>query len=668
MTASSIRRKPVPSPLALSDLPHHHSSHLGSGLVESPSSTSPPDYNSATLPLAQNPGRNGPTSTAVAAQSLRPLTIDDDSPSPADSAIGSAHPTQAASLSPATLIRPTSEVLGSAFKHAFGEARYFAGGLVTHPHESTKHYSIQRHSHSFIYYAGHYTSLALSVFADRPLPPDRSYWLQRKGFSGHSGLTIGALMGAHGSWVDVTPAAQATPGQIKPADERAYQRDIDRFLRRATKKTRNHVPRETCILRIPCEAHDGYLRVVLCAGEGGKKALCPSPVFRLFSTSTDSSTIRGASLKTLPLEMGIKVGSMIANTAARSAVTATAGPLVSSAKQVVGSQITGLLQPTALEQGAATLLYDQAASSVTDKVDALDAEAQAARESKYKPTYPDTATAVAAAAAPGDVLALQPGVVGDDSGPAKPFPVHFHSTVVRGRTGKSCHELGIPTADLAHFDSDISLRFGGVYIGWAAISLPKATKATKATKTKQEDAATHDDVVHDVVHDVIDDQWHEAIIYITPRHIDGSSKSRDIVQQKAVQVHILQDFEGATFFGARVSLIMMAFLRPAAAVVDVSQHEKQEEEKELQMHQTAFVRDAACTAASLARPEWTVDAALSRIKEERASRSMSERYVDLREGAQKSIDKVPLHRLGVRTEGHEMRDRLIGNGGVWIKR
>ncbi|RMZ85653.1 hypothetical protein DV737_g631, partial [Chaetothyriales sp. CBS 132003] len=556
--ATTIRRKPVPSPPALSDLSHHHSSHPGSGLVlvESPSSISAPEYSSAALPLVHNRVHSEPTSTTVAThdgtkdqgsiplyQSLGPPTIGGNSPSPADSALGSPQPTQEASGSAATHTRPTSSVLGSAFKHAFGEARYFAGGLITHAHESSKHYSIQRHSHSFVYYAGHYTSIALTVFADRPLPADRSYWLQRKGFSGHSGLAIGTLMGAHGSWVNVTPTVHATVNQIKPADERAYQRDIDRFLRCATKKSRNHVPQETCVLRIPCDTHDGYLRVVLCAGEGGKKTLCPSPVFRLFSTSTDSSAIRGASLKTLPLEMGIKVGSMIANTAARSAVTATAGPLVSSAKQYVGGQITGVLQPTALEQRAATLLYDQAASSVTGKVDALDAEAEAARDSK--------------------------------------------------------------------------------------------------------------------VDDVIDDEWHEAIIYIGLRHIDDDSKAWDIVQKKAVQVHILQDFEGATFFDARVSLIMMAFLRPVS-----HQHEKQG----LQMRRAALVQDAACAMASLARPEWTADAALSRMKEEKASRSISQRYVDLRQGAQKSIDKVPLHRLGVRTEGHEMSDRLIGNGGVWIKR
>ncbi|SLM38903.1 riboflavin kinase [Lasallia pustulata] len=64
----------------------------------------------------------------------------------------------------------------------------------------------------------------------------------------------------------------------------------------------------------------------MCSGEDGKKLLCSSPLFRLFSTSKESSSIRGASLRTLPLEVGIKVGSIVANNAARAAVVATAGP------------------------------------------------------------------------------------------------------------------------------------------------------------------------------------------------------------------------------------------------------------------------------------------------------------------------------------------------------
>ena len=520
--------------------------------------------------------------------------------------------------------RSKSEVVGSKLKHAYGEVRHFAGGLVTHPHESTKHYSVIRHSHGFLYYSGHYTSLAVSVFADRELPPDRSFWLQRKGFSGNTGLKIGALMGARSGWVDVTPKVQATPDQVKPVDERAYKRDIDRFRRKATKKTASHMPKETCILRIPCEAYDGYLRVVMCTGENGKKTLCSSPLFRLFSTSTESSSIRGASLKTLPIEVGIKLGSIVANNAARAAVVATTGPYVATANSFIGGQVSRVFQPVGFFQEKVTeMACEKVADAAENKMGELDSQVADARNSSHQ-MLPDGT----------QELMIEPTVIGEDAGPQKPYPVRFHGKVAAG-TGKDTSTLGAPTANLINVDSDISLRYIGVYFGWAAVHLPKKM---------QEEL-------------LIDDDWHEAIIYVIPR----ADVSASTVQEKTVKVHILQDFDNTKFFDVKVSVIMMGFLR----LVDASQHAKDEE---LEIKHANLLRDTACTTASLARPEWAADTTLARIKSEASDRTLTERYVDMRRSTQTPIEKMPMHKLGVRTDGHSMRDRLIGNGGVWIKR
>ncbi len=90
---------------------------------------------------------------------------------------------------------------------------------------------------------------------------------------------------------------------------------IKKFLKRASKDKHlsKHIIRETCVLRIPAVATDGYLRVVMCTGQSSKKSLCPSPTFRLASTSSDVSVLRGASLTTLPLEIGLKAASVIGN-------------------------------------------------------------------------------------------------------------------------------------------------------------------------------------------------------------------------------------------------------------------------------------------------------------------------------------------------------------------
>src|SRR6202034_649228 len=88
---------------------------------------------------------------------------------------------------------------------AYREVRHFAGGLIRHPSQSTKHFSILRHSHGLVFYQGPRTSIAISIFADAPLPTDRTIWLQGKGWTGHAGMRARALAGWNGKWIDVTP-------------------------------------------------------------------------------------------------------------------------------------------------------------------------------------------------------------------------------------------------------------------------------------------------------------------------------------------------------------------------------------------------------------------------------------------------------------------------------
>jgi hypothetical protein len=70
----------------------------------------------------------------------------------------------------------------NAVQNAFRDVRHFAGGLISHPYETTKHVTMLRHSHGLVFYQGTSTSLAISIFSDAPLPPDRSLWLQNKGY------------------------------------------------------------------------------------------------------------------------------------------------------------------------------------------------------------------------------------------------------------------------------------------------------------------------------------------------------------------------------------------------------------------------------------------------------------------------------------------------------
>jgi hypothetical protein len=496
------------------------------------------------------------------------------------------------------------------------DVRHFAGGLISHPYESTKHYSILRHSFGIVYYTGSSTNLAITIFSDRELPPDRTLWLQRRGFSGKTGLKLGGLLGARSTWIDVTPSVKAAAEQVNPNDERAWQRDIKKFLKKAPKELRSHRPRETDILRIPCDADDGYLRVVLCT-EGGKRTLCGSPIFRLASSSTDSSVIRGSSLTTMPLEAGIKLAAAVG----RQFVAATAGPYVNTAREAVTSQITSVYQPSAVAQQAMTTAYDQ--SGIPDRLDNMNEQYDTARDDFYNPAGMEGYDALA-----------RPSVVGPASGPLAPFPVRFHGKVVAG-TGRSRALLNMPTANLTGVPEEILMRYKGVYFGWAAVNLPQKLALERN----------------------ITDEWRQAIITISPDP-DGR---RTVVHQNNARVYLIHEFGAADFIDAKLSVIMMGYLR-AIEVLQVDQ------EPDIEAQLFDFYKDVSITNASLAREAWSAGATLEREKSKASSRSVSERYVDFRQNTQKQIDRVPVHRLGVRTEGAALKDRLVGQGGVWIPR
>lgn len=527
----------------------------------------------------------------------------------------------ASSSTPSTPISPitsTSEKpkAGQMFKTAMQDVRYFAGGLISHPYESTKHYSILRHSHGLVYYSGSSTNLAITIFSDRDLPSDRTLWLQRKGFSGKTGLKIGGLLGARSTWVDVTPAVKAMPDQLNPTDERAWQRDIKKFLKKAPKDIRSHSVRETDILRIPCEADDGYLRVVLCTAEG-KKVLCGSPIFRLASSSTDVSSIRGASLMTMPLEVGIKIASVVAN----NTVAATLSPVADTAKTIVSNKVTQVYQPSAVMQQAVTTAYNS--SGIQDRIDNANEQYDRTRDASFNSIQNDTYDAL-----------TRPDVIGEESGPLSPFPVRFRGKVVPG-TGTSKAQLNMPTANLSGVDEEILLRYSGAYFGWAAVNLP-----TKLAAEKE-----------------ISDDWHEAVIFISP---DPRGK-RTVVQKNMVRVYLIHDFKSNMFFDAKLSVMLMGFLR----LVEVPDPDQ---DLDIDAQLFDFYKDIAVTTTSLARSNWKAEATLERVESAASSRSITERYVDFRQNTQKQVDRVPIHRLGIRTESIGLKDRLVGNGGVWVPR
>lgn len=557
----------------------------------------PPPYpgrSASASPVPQLPPRRAQSSSGLSMGAP---------PSPSISPL----PRQAATLPPVDAKQPDS-----IWKSAMGSAQYFASGLIAHPSESTRHYSIIRHTRALIWYSGPSTSVSITVLSDEPLPPTRTLWMQQKGYSGNMGMALKAFVGTTSSWINVTPAVRANVSDTPEADERNIQRDLKRFAKKASGKQKKHVPRETHIVRIPAIASDGYFRLVLCGGpEPGKKVLCGSPIFRVASTSADVSVIRGSSLSTMPLEMGVKIASTIGQ--------ATANRYIGVAGAVVNTQVNNLTNST-VRKVASTAYQGYQASGLESSVqDSW--QRQRDQQERYD-----------------SLMVNVPSItmIGSEGGPEAPFPVKFDGKVVRG-TGRSTAELGIPTANLSGVSDHIKLRMGGVFAAWACIQMPK---------DKEADIGGAQD-------DSLPTDWLQAIVTIAPsRHAPPS-----VAMKNSVAVHIIHDFEDAHFLDARVKVLLMGLLHPAAALNTAP---------EVLAHEHA--QDVMNTLASLDRIAWGPHDTITMMKSAKSSRSLGEKLDDTTGKVVRQVDKIPLHRVGMRSEVGLMQDKAYGNGGLWIVR
>ncbi|KUJ06638.1 uncharacterized protein LY89DRAFT_537238, partial [Mollisia scopiformis] len=514
----------------------------------------------------------------------------------------------------------TSEYLQKAYK----EARHFAGGLIAHPYESTKHYTILRHSHGLVFYQGTSTTLAISIFADAPLPAERTLWLQSKGWTGKMGMRAKAFMGANGNWFNVTPSMCVTAEQLKPTDERAWQRDIAHFCKKAkVHSQKNHILRETAVVRLPAEAGDGYFQLVLCLGEK-EKVLCQSPVFRLLSTSTSPSSLRGASLSTLPLELG----AMALSTYTRH----TVGTVVSPVTSVVQNQVQQYM-PSWWVRQAATASYD--VSGAADKVNATIDNANG----RYDQVRDDSFTTIGQVEIP------------VDNGPQVPYPIHFVARC------EPCldhiEQFSMPTIALTGLPFDVSNQLFGYYFGWA-----RFVQRTRNPITPTDS----------------EDSWHKAIVSAIP--IDASQLSRASVTEaskKNIKIRLIRDSEDVLQDQACLEVRIMGFIRPdepsqRAALLKGLQAG---DEAAMEAAMLVEVNDISMAQSILGQLIWSPEAASTlqaRSEKPKGMERVMSGYADSRTAAQRQIDKVPLHKMGIRMPFDPMKEKTMIANGFYVQR
>ncbi|KAG8419000.1 hypothetical protein J3459_011860 [Metarhizium acridum] len=493
-------------------------------------------------------------------------------------------------------------------KTTLGQKMHFAmTGLINNPVESNSHYSVIRHSWLPVMYNGPDTSVSITILSDAPLPANRTLWLRQKGFLGNVGMALQAMTSSRSDWVEVTPAQEAQVKHVPDQKESIMQRDFERFARKARDKHKRQVPRETHIVRIPAAATDGYYNLVVCGGsKAAAKVLCKCPVFRVASMSQDAAVVRGASLSTLPLEIGLKVASAV-------------GTLV--AKKYIG--VAGVVAERSAGKYMAKQSVKKAATVAVESYQGLGGPG-------IQDVVRDSWRRQRAAATAGYTAELAAAVMmGSDDGPEKPFPFKFEGAVERG-TGTSSAELGFPTANLSGVPDAVKTPLSGVFAAWVRL-LPRGGNTA----------------------DGLSPDWHPAVVTIAPPR--GAAPA--VTPRNGVCVHILHDFNDVTFFGRKLAVLLMGWLQPAAPPTAystdvVAQH----------------AVDMGTAMASLDRENWSPEKTMARIKVLRSERSLSDRLDGVTGKVVRGVNRIPLHRVAVRSESEAMRDQYYGVGGIWIRR
>jgi hypothetical protein len=513
----------------------------------------------------------------------------------------------------------------SSLQKGYREARHFAGGMIHHPSQSTEHYSVLRHSHGLVFYQGTSTSVAISIFADTPLPDNRTIWLKPKSWSGSS-KNRATFRHQTDAMMNVTPTTPVKPDQINPSDERAWQRDIVEFKRRSRRGLRSkHALQETSVVRIPAGAGDGYFQLVLCIGDR-EETLCTSPSFRLLSVSSNMGAVSGAHWATLPLEVGAIALSIQAKRYVGAAILpaklAVKGKADSYAPVNVGkAKVAGKLA-----YGAT------GASRVGAELAAFNSKYDEERDATFTPVWK----------------------IDDDYeyGPKPPYPIRF---LARCEVGKTAERHIMPMIKLLNVPEIATYKLCGHYFGWCYS--PEEVEKDGHRQKRQ--------------------HWSQAVIVVSPIDVDNLDRvTMSRANQKDVQIQILVDSHDLPHNNSEIKVEVYGCLRPWDQELESMLAEDLQAGEEVAI-ETAFINemsDITLTQTILNEPAWGPEAVSQQEEEEQPKAKahglerVKQEYTEKRLAVQKKIDQVPLHKMGVRMPVDKMRDKSVVTNGFYVKR
>ncbi|KAF4624497.1 hypothetical protein G7Y89_g13678 [Cudoniella acicularis] len=422
---------------------------------------------------------------------------------------------------------------------------------------------------------------------------DRTLWLQSKGWSGKTGMWARAFFGQNGSWIDVTPTISIGSDLLNPSDERAWQRDINSFRKRTSAKIRErHRLRETVVVRIPAQAGDGYFQLVLCLGQK-KKVLCTSPTFRLMSLSTNPSSIKGASLSTLPLEIGALALSTYA--------MKTAGAVTAPARALAHNQVQKYVPSWAVQKAVSLEVHN---SGLQDRVKSTLSDGNSLYEQHRA----------------GSFMVVGGAEVSFEDGPTAPYPIHFTSRSGPGM-GKEAEMSNFPVVTLGRVPNHISLQLYGYYFGWCRFK----------SDDKETSVSDEDGLEQVVLSALLPDasQLHRA------NFVEANTKR--------FMLRIATELDETIFIDKACEIWILGFLRPdqPAQRANIAKGIEAGDAAAEEASTLAEINDISMIQAILDQPSWSFETVLEKRRLENSG-GVKAGYANARLAAQRHVVSLNL--------------------------
>jgi hypothetical protein len=238
-----------------------------------------------------------------------------------------------------------------------------------------------------------------------------------------------------------------------------------------------------------------------------------------------------------------------------------------------------------------------------------------------------------------------------NQGPRAPYPIQFVARCepVMKTNGT---EFNLPTIPLVAVPELISPKLLGYYFAWARFVDNKGKLLPGGDST-----------------------WSQALVSALPINIAQLERvSFTKASKKNFSVRLIQGSEPMDQNVAMIEIRVMGFVRPdePSQRLVLEKGLQAGDEAAYDAAMLSEMNDISTAQSVLDHPAWGPESVLQEAKGQQESQNWLEKskksYTDTKLSVQRSMDKVPLHKVGVRAPIDMMRDKTIVTNGFYVRR